>query len=110
MTDIDCTFPNNFCDPLIRVVNSVETILISPSGGSDQIGSDSFAVIAGQVFGFRIGTADNRFRAATTFFFNFSAPSATPVPFEFSPVVGLTKLGVGYGVKRLWHRKKATKF
>ena len=106
-----CTsFPNTtFCDPLIRVLNGAETILISPSGGGFQNGSDSFAVIAGDVFGFRIDTSDNRFGAATTTFSNFSAPSATPVPFEFSPVVGLTMLGVGYGVKRLWHKKKATK-
>jgi hypothetical protein len=110
VTETGCVaFSGNLCDPLIRVLNGTETILIRASGASLQGGLESFSVIRGDVFGFRIGTNDNLAGSASATFSSFSAPSATPVPFEFSPVVGVTMLGVGYRVKRLWHKNKATK-
>lgn len=107
MVDGDCRVFGIFCDLLIRILNGFQTVLLDLSAGTTQFGTDSFAVTTGDVFGFRIGTAENRFGSATATFSNFSAPSA--VPFEFSPVLGLTMLGVGFGIKRFWQKKNATK-
>jgi hypothetical protein len=96
------TTPDSGFDSLVRLLNGVETFLSSNNGGS---GIDSFAVNAGDIFGFRIVTSDNTSGAGTGTISNFSAPSAPDaVPFEFSPTLGLMLLGVGYGAQQGWKK------
>jgi hypothetical protein len=87
-------------DPLFRVLNGSKTTLFARSVKTGS-GTDSFTVATGDVFGFGIDTIDNSFGAGSTTFSNFSAPDATPVPFDFDPSLGLAALGLGFGGKRL---------
>lgn len=93
-----------FYDPLFRILNGTKTTLFTstaPSGLKSGSGTDSFTIATGDVFGFGIDTVDNVAGRATTTFSNFSAPDATPVPFDFDPSMGLAALGLGFGGKRL---------
>ena len=100
-------------DPLIRLVNETETQLSDDSGPSNsQLGSDSFPVITGDTFGFRIATTDNSAGAAFATFTDFVAPdaaSATPVPFGVSPDLGILILAGMFGVSRLRNKIAARK-
>ncbi len=88
-------------DPLFRILKGTKTTLFNSTVSSNGSGTDSFTVATGDVFGFGIDTFDNDSGRATTTFSNFSAPDATPVPFDFDPSLGLAALGLGFGGKRL---------
>ena len=86
-------------NPLLFILNGNRTSLFDLVANSGS-GTDSFSVAAGDRFGFKLESLQS-FGPASTTFTNFSAPDATPVPFDFDPSLGLAALGLGFGGKRL---------
>jgi len=86
--------------PLFRILNGNKTTLFNAPVTSGS-GTDSFTVATGDTFGFGIGDSNNALGPGSTTVSNFSAPDATPVPFDFDPSLGLAALGIGFGGKRL---------
>jgi hypothetical protein len=68
-------------------------------------GTVSFNVVAGQTFGFRVGTADNNGEPGVLTVSDFSAPqdSAAVVPEPASAAMALAGLAGAFGVRR-WRR------
>lgn len=97
------TEANSFWDPFGYELNGTVTRLTTNGvgAGSNQSGSVSIAVNAGDIFGFRQTTRDNQFGSATTTVSNFSAPSAVPVP----PSFGLFGFALG-GLVMMQRRDK----
>jgi len=94
------TFDGPSYDPFF-VLNGSPIQLTDDSGSPFQSGTFMFDVLAGDIFGFRIGTTDNLFGSATVTISNFEAP-APAVP-EASNILGLitiSTLGVGTLLKR----------
>ncbi|MCG5060125.1 MAG: PEP-CTERM sorting domain-containing protein [Limnoraphis sp. WC205] len=79
-------------DPFGYILNGVFTKLTSNSGGKNQFGSASFAVLAGDLFGFGVNTADNTLGAATVTVSNFAAPQSVPEP---GTIAALGLIGLG---------------
>lgn len=72
-----------FVDPLGYLLNGVFTPLPDGFGLAVQSGSVSFAVSAGDIFGFRMASEDSLYGPGTGTISNFSAPvsdSSIPVP------------------------------
>ena len=67
-------------DPFGYLLNGTFIQVTDDGGSLSQSGFVSFAVLTGQVFGFRQLSTDSDFGAATTTVSDFSAPSAIPVP------------------------------
>ena len=86
-------------NPLVRILNASKTTLFFAQSSTGS-GTDSFSVAAGDTFGFELEAVGSYGPASTTFS-SFSAPEATPVPFDFDPSLGLAALGLGFGGKRL---------
>lgn len=99
---------NSFWDPFGYELNGSVTRLTSNGvgAGSNQSGSVSIAVSAGDIFGFRQTTRDNQFGAASTGISNFSAPSLTPAPVPVPPSFGLFGFALG-GLVMMQRREKA---
>ena len=64
-------------DPFGYLLNGIFTQLTDDRGLDTQSGTASFAVLAGNVFGFRAYSVDSIFGSATTTISNFSAPGNT---------------------------------
>lgn len=95
-------------DPFIRLLNGVETQLTNDGGATNQSGTDSFSVVAGDTFGFRINTIDDSFGEALTIISSFEGPEtrAQAVPFETEGAMGLVAIGGYLGYRRLKKRKQ----
>jgi hypothetical protein len=89
-------------DPFLFLLNG-NTQLSDNDGGSTQSGSFSTSLLSGETFGFQIATSDNLFGAANVTISNFDI---TPVPFEFSPVLGVGVLGGLWAGKRFLKSRK----
>ena len=92
-------------DPFLFLLNG-STQLSNNFGGSTQSGSFSTSLLSGATFGFRIATKDNRDGAANVTISNFDITPVTPVPFEFSPVLGVGVLGGLWAGKRFLKSRK----
>ncbi|MEB3277536.1 MAG: PEP-CTERM sorting domain-containing protein [Lyngbya sp.] len=79
-------------DPFGYILNGVFTTLTSSGGGTNQSGSVSFAVLAGDLFGFGVNTTDNGLGAATVTVSNFEAPQSVPEP---GTIAALGLIGLG---------------
>ena len=87
-------------DPFGVVLNGIFTQLTSEVG-KQQLGSYSFNVLKGDIFGFAIKTTDNRFGAGQVAISNFKAPKDVP-----EPITGLV-LAAGMGGAALRRAKKS---
>jgi hypothetical protein len=82
-------------DPFGYLLNNVFVQLTNNGGLNVQSSSASFAVITGDVFGFRQASVDSLLGAGVTTISNFSAPSAVPEPTSLA-LVGLGLAGLGF--------------
>jgi len=89
-------------DPFLFLLNGT-TQLSDDGGGSTQLGNFSISLLTGETFGFRIATVNNLRGGANVTISNFDI---TPVPFEFSPVLGLGVLGGVWAGKRFLKSRK----
>lgn len=80
-----------YWDTFGYILNGVFTQL-SNSFEYNQLGSASFAVLAGDLFGFGVNTVDNTFGAATVTVSNFAAPQSVPEP---GTIAALGLIGLG---------------
>ena len=98
---------NSFWDPFGYQLDGTVTRLTTngAGAGSNQSGSVSIAVTAGEIFGFRQTTRDNAFGSASTGISNFSAPSLTPAPVPVPPSFGLFGFALG-GLVMMQRRDK----
>jgi len=89
-----------FFDPFF-VLNGTPTQLTDDNGGPIQSGTFMFDVLAGDIFGFRIGTTDNIAGSSTVTISNFEAPApAVPEPSNILGLITISALGVGTLLKR----------
>ena len=101
------TEANSFWDPFGYELNGAVTRLTTNGvgAGSNQSGSVSIAVNAGDIFGFRQTTRDNQFGSASTTISNFSAPSVVTSPVPVPPSFGLFGFALG-GLVMMQRRDK----
>ncbi|BAZ33977.1 hypothetical protein NIES4074_64910 (plasmid) [Cylindrospermum sp. NIES-4074] len=83
------------------LLNGAFTTLAIKNGESSS-SPVTLLVNPGDTFGFRVATLDN---GSGTGIFSVSNFNVQPVPFEFSPAVGLAILGLN-GVYRLWRKQQ----
>ncbi|WP_353929989.1 hypothetical protein WJM97_17045 [Okeanomitos corallinicola TIOX110] len=83
------------------LLNSVYNVLAS-ADGEFSTSPVSFTVNPGDTFGFRVFTVDNSGGSGVLSVSNFNAE---PVPFEFSPILGLSIFGLN-GLYRVWRKQK----
>ncbi len=105
--DYTTTEANSFWDPFGYELNGAVTRLTANGvgAGSNQNGSVSIAVNAGDIFGFRQTTRDNQFGSASTTISNFSAPSVVTSPVPVPPSFGLFGFALG-GLVMMQRRDK----
>ena len=88
---------NSEWDPFGYELNGAITKLTTDGflAGRNQSGNVSIAVNAGDIFGFRQTTLDNRFGSASTTISNFSAPSVVTSPVPLPPSFGFLGFALG---------------
>ena len=102
---------NSFWDPFGYELSGAGVTQLTTNGfaaGSNQSGSVSIAVTAGDIFGFRLTTRDNQFGSASSSLSGFSAPSLTPSPVPVPPSFGLFGFALG-GLVMMQRREKDAK-
>ena len=91
-------------DPFGYLLNGAYVPLSNDSGLSNQSGSASFPVLAGDVFGFRQNTNDSIGGGAATTISNFNGPAAASVPGPL-PLLGA---GAAFGWSRQLRKRIGT--
>jgi MYXO-CTERM domain-containing protein len=90
-------------DPFGYLLNGSFAQLTDSAGSSDQSGTASFSVLAGDVFGFRQNSDDSQYGGASTTISYFNGP--TPVPVPVPGPLPLLGAGAAWGwSRRLRHR------
>jgi len=98
------TADSPFYDPFGYLLNGAFTQLTDNSGATNQTGSASFNVIAGDVFGFRQNSYDSIWGRASTTISLFNGPVAASVPSPM-PLLGA---GAAFGWSRQLRRRIGT--
>lgn len=92
-------------DPFGYVLNNTFFALSSDGGSQAQSGTALFSVASGDVFGFRMTSADGIFGAATANLSSFSAPAgAVPEP-ETYALMGIGSLALAWARRRQQKQK-----
>ena len=82
-------------DPFGYLLNNTFVQLTDGAGSNSQSGLASFAVMTGDVFGFRQASEDSLFGAGVTTISVFSAPTAVPEPASLA-LLGIGLAGLGF--------------
>ena len=92
-------------DPFGYLLNGAFTQLTNNSGGSNQSGSGSFSVLAGDVFGFRQNSSDSFSGRAVTTISNFNGPLPAPGTASVPGPLPLLGAGAAFGWSRQLRRR-----
>jgi hypothetical protein len=95
-------------DPFRYLLNGAFTPLTINGAGSNQVGSASFSVLAGDVFGFRQNSADSISGRASTTISNFNGPLAAPDLASVPGPLPLLGAGAAFGWSRQLRRRIGT--
>jgi hypothetical protein len=95
-------------DPFGYLLNGAFTQLTNNNGGLIQVGSVSFSVLAGDVFGFRQNTFDSQGDRATTTIGNFNGPVPAPGTASVPGPLPLLGAGAAFGWSRQLRRRIGT--
>ena len=95
-------------DPFGYLLNGAFTKLSNDIGGSNQSGSGSFSVLAGDVFGFRQSSGDSTTGRALTTISNFNGPSAASGPASVPGPLPLLGAGAAFGWSRQLRKRIGT--
>lgn len=99
------TAMTSFADSFIFLFNGTSIQLTDDFGAVNQSGTFTIAIGIGDTFGFEILTADNLGGSASV----TVSQNGVPVPFEFSPLLGLSVVGGLFAAKKFMKKARPQK-